>query len=811
MGMKKKHKRSVKKQVIIALILGTAAQAQNAPLMPLPGQIHTQPVSSNPAMDITDKLIGSIPEKAAPEIPSAIAVENNGGDIQYDSDKHLISYDGAGKSIRMRSDKGADIISTGIKADMANERAILEGPLTMYQNEILIKASGGGHYDWQKGDADIKGVRAKVNGLIVRGSRVEYKTDAKGKNYVVIHDAYVSTDDSETPSTWIGTGTLTVYPGDYGRISRLSISGSETDLTVPILGWFSFSHSLNPREGYMPNFGTRSSQGVYFLNSYGVLFGNRRVEGLMPTADYLWTTHLDYRTRRGLAVGIDLEDIAMTKKHGEMAGLQLYYAADSDPMINPQRQPRQQTDHERYRVAMQAQWDVTPSADYFSKWLLTTNVNVLSDRYLLRDFFEDISKLDNKPDNTVRIERTSKRTHAMVYTRFAPNDFYATDERLEGSFYRVRTALGNSGITYETRNSAGIMRQYLPTLERIDFQNKLAHIKDDQLREYYTRQLNTDSFARVNTTHEFTTNFKVLKFLNITPKGGFGYTGYYDVGGVGPDNRFMGYLGCDFDIKFHNHYPNFSYKRFGLKGLTHVIHPYASYSQASISSSNPLVPQIDTWSSTLGASTCSPMPLDLSSFTGIDGWGSWSIWRLGVQNVINSYTDGERVRLINWNAFIDYNVDNPNTETRFSNVYSTISLHPSDRFTVYLDSQTPTFRNGDGFELYSLGISYMPTPWLETYLSYRNINNHPIQGDSEQVRIKANLRINEKYTASLDWDIDSTEGTMPIQQYSIFRNAGAWYIGATYFIRDNNGKKEHGLGISFTLGETGTALPIDVL
>ena len=32
----------------------------------------------------------------------------------------------------------------------------------------------------------------------------------------------------------------------------------------------------------------------------------------------------------------------------------------------------------------------------------------------------------------------------------------------------------------------------------------------------------------------------------------------------------------------------------------------------------------------------------------------------------------------------------------------------------------------------------------------------------------------------------------------------------TVFLRDNGGKKEEGFGLSFTLGETGTALPINL-
>ena len=76
--------------------------------------------------------------------------------------------------------------------------------------------------------------------------------------------------------------------------------------------------------------------------------------------------------------------------------------------------------------------------------------------------------------------------------------------------------------------------------------------------------------------------------------------------------------------------------------------------------------------------------------------------------------------------------------------------------------------------------------------------------------MRTNLRISEKYTFSMQFYYDESEGRFPIQQYSLFRHAGAWYIGATVFLRDNGGKKEEGFGLSFTLGETGTALPINL-
>ena len=343
----KRKKRHTK--LTLALILGGLAQASahGADLVPLPEEIFDNKDDVNPILDITDRTVSGLGRKA-PEIPDTLQVTSEGGTITYDKDKEVFLYQaGENSMMRLRTDRGSDIHTTAMEARLKSSEAILSGPMTVYQDDVLVRGEDGGFYNWKTKQTSVSKVRIKVNGLLVRGSRIEYNTDEQGKEYITVYDAYVTTEDVQKPSTWIGTGTLTIYPGDYGEISRLSIATGDTEITVPVLGWFSFSHSLNPREGYLPGMGTRSHWGAYLENSYGILFGNRRVEGIMPTADYLATLHLDARTRRGLATGLDLENIAMSKKHKDMEGFFSYFADDLNPSINPVDTERVPVDDKR--------------------------------------------------------------------------------------------------------------------------------------------------------------------------------------------------------------------------------------------------------------------------------------------------------------------------------------------------------------------------------------------------------------------------------------------------------------------------------
>lgn len=801
---KRRHQKRATGVIAGVLAMGTAYSTAAEEFMPLPEEA----INTNPVIDLTDKAIRATGDMMMPSMPEKMTIENEGGEILYDNNNRTITYKGKGKSVRLRTDSGVDIQAQSVKVDLEKKTAELQGPLTVYLGETLTKADSG-VYDWSNMRVDIRNVRAKISGIIVRGSRVVYDKDKEGKQYMQITDAYVSTDDSQEPDTWVGAGELTIYPGDYGRVTRLSVAGGGHDVAIPIIGWFSFSHSLNPREGYLPHPGAKSIWGAYLLNQYGFLLGNRRVKNNIPTADYLLTTHLDYRTRRGIATGVDLESIEMSKKYRDMTGLRIYYAADSDPMINPSETTRAATGHNRYSVKLSSLWEVPAPGNDTAAWTLGTNVEVLSDQYMLRDFFEAEGHINERPDNTIRLTRRGTRSETMLWTRFAPNDYYTSDERVELSYYRARTAIGNTGITYETRNSFGMMRQEIPPHEMFMYRAALQDSADPDIRNYYMRMMNTSAYLRANSTHEFTANVKALGFLNITPKVGVAYSGYYSVDGVGADNRFIGYGAVDISFKLHKSMPNFTLPYLGYKGLTHVVRPYTTLSHCNISSANPLVPRIDNWSTLYGNSTSSPMCLDLMGFSGIDGWGTWTIWRVGMQNTLTTTVDGEARTILNWDVFIDINEENPNSNGRFSNLFSHLRLQPTRRMSIHLETQTPTIKDGDGFSQYNTYVAYQPTSYLEGIVGHRAINNHPIQQDSSQVYAQANLRFNERYSMAFRWNWDIENGNLPIQQYSIFRKTGAWYTGATLFLRDNGGKKETGFGISFTLGETGSALPIN--
>lgn len=793
------------------LTLGTSFASTSSNFLPLPDDIYGAKKPTPPQAleleEILEKIGPQKPEMAA-SLPDKISVQSKDAQLDYQAEEGQFNYHSDTGSIRLITDNATELSSKSIKVSTKTGVAELPSSFLLYHGDSLSVGESG-NFNWNTEEAEFRNLRTKINGILIRAESAVYKTDEKGQKYLALKNTFLSTHDVEKPSSWIGFDEMRIYPGSHGKLTGLNVGTPDNNIRVPILGWMTLTHSLNPKEGYLPWIGTKSNWGFYSMNSYGFLLGNRRVEGGIPTSDYILTLHVDYRVERGLGYGLDLEEPLKLKKYPSMTGLSLYYVSDTDPNINPTSVERTTIDSERYRIALQGIWDLNDTSSLSRQWRFKANINILSDEYVLPDYFEEISEVNDKPDNTIAVTGRGQTDETSFVIRFAPNDFYIADERAEMSYYRVRQPINKSAISYETRNSFGVMRQSIPTDQLIEYQTALNNITDSDVADYYTRMLNTSAYARLSSIHEFTASYKAFSFLNITPKAGLTFNGYYDVEGVGSENRAGAFAGCDFDFKFHRKYSSFQSDTLGIDGITHTIHPYASLSHNSITSSDELIPQINTWSSALSGSTNNPMPLDLCGFVGPDGWSTWTVMRPGIQNILTTTYDQELRTLLRWNAFVNVNFENPVAENTLSNIYSLLEFSPNRRFTFTSEMQFPAFGQGDEFIESNHSVTYQATRWLELRGGHRYLRDHSVQEDANQISTWINVRINENYNVAMRWYYDFEDNEIPIQQYSLFRNVGAWQIGATVFLRNNGGERETGFGISFTLRETETALPVN--
>lgn len=768
--------------------------------MRMPASISGEEERGDKPLEAADRMMnmasGGIVSR---EIPDSVQIVSES--TEYLPDGKTVIFEGGGQPVHVTTDLGSEIFADRAVAHVDTKTLELTGNVAVFQAESITRAPQV-EYNWSTNAIQVGKVRTKVMGMIMEADSIEYGVDEYGRKYADARHASITTEDKEKPTSWIVTNKLRIYPEDKIEFSQMWIQSGG----IPVFYFPYFIHSLNPKEGYMLRPGSLSIWGGYVLNEYGILLGNRRIDSHgIPTSDYLAMLHLDYRTRRGMGYGFDLQETSLYKKHRDMDALTFYFADDTHPDVNPTDLPRIPVDRDRFRATLHQMWDLPVDDAARADYRLKANLNYLSDRYVLRDFFQDICQVNDHPDNTLVIDRRTPESQTSLLVRHDLNKFYMTDSRTELTYDRVRATIGNSRVAYETHNSFGILKQNLSALDRINIQNELANTRegDTETRQYWERLLNTSSYLRFHTFHELTTSFKTANFINLTPKLGGGYTGYYNVEGVGHDNRFMLYAACDADIKFSRSYAGVRNYTFGLNGLNHVIQPYSTFSSGETTDANSLVPRVDAWTNTTNA-----MPLDIGTLTCIDTFSEWAIWRYGIRNVLSTNREGHRVEWMSWDVFMDANLKANDTDRRFSNLYSRWRWSPVEWYSLNSEVQFPVIQEKSKFREYNNYIQFQPIRSAEFRVAHRYLADHPLYENSNQLNVKGLFRINENVAFAAEWQWDLIEKRTQIQQYSVYRNVGAWFVGGTLFIRNNGGKKETGIGFSITLGETGDSFPV---
>ena len=126
-----------------------------------------------------------------------------------------------------------------------------------------------------------------------------------------------------------------------------------------------------------------------------------------------------------------------------MTGLSFYKTHDKGVKINAgDDEYREHLDPDRWRFALQQMW--SHRVNLRTDWRLKANINMLSDEYMLRDFYPEIYQRNSSPDNTVLLSRTDDTNDFSLLQRFVPNNFYIADQRTEFSYERIKSPVFRS-------------------------------------------------------------------------------------------------------------------------------------------------------------------------------------------------------------------------------------------------------------------------------------------------------------------------------------------------------------------------------
>ena len=251
--------------------------------------------------------------------------------------------------------------------------------------------------------------------------------------------------------------------------------------------------------------------------------------------------------------------------------------------------------------------------------------------------------------------------------------------------------------------------------------------------------------------------------------------------------------GAEASFKISQKWENVQSRAFGLDGLMHVIQPFTDFSYVKEDGPNPLsILQFDRFepSTQLRA-------IDFPQFTPIDSIASWTVWRVGVRNRLETRRDDQTITWLELDSFVDVNFTNPYDRTDYSNLFNNLRFNPLPWMSLSINSQLPAFSKG--FTEVDTVASVQPLANLQVNVAHRYLNGNPFFQDSSLFVFGGYCRLNDNWSVGVQEQYEAETGLLEEQRYSIYRDLSSWVASFGGIIRDNNGVKEYGLLFTVTL------------
>jgi LPS-assembly protein len=678
-----------------------------------------------------------------------------------------------------RDNVAIHIGNTDIYADYAQYNSAthdveLRGHVRIYRDVSLYIAETG-IYNTETKKIRALNARTESQPYFLTGAHVT----SISENGYLIKDGTFTTHDTPKADFHLHARTIRVYENDRVIFQYVTAYVGK----VPVFWWPYLYQSLNEAFSFTISPAYLSSWGPSLLTQ--VTFP--------ITDDIRARFRLDYRGRRGVAVGLDS---TMDYFNDSQARLKTYYLQDQNPNLNETNIPRKDVPTGRYRVSLA---DTTNFTDDIYG---IANLTKLSDQYVMQDFFQGEFRIDPVPDNVLAVAKTDPFYTLTAIERFQANQFFTTTERQPEVVLDIkRHALFGGPIFYEGETGFANLRLQFP--QGLGFEN-----------------YGTD---RLDTFHQLTFPNTYFGWLSIVPRVGYRGTYYgktWDLGSttfIPPSNplvpafilppptlanpvkfdgdtfRSVFDTGAEASFKISRTWENVQSRAFGLDGLMHVIQPFTNFSYVKEDGPNPTsILALDRFQ----PSTQLPA-IDFPQFTTIDTIDDWTVWRLGVRNRLETRRDDRTITWLELDTYVDVNFTNPFDGTDYSNLFNNIRFTPLPWVSFSINSQLPAFDKG--FTEVDTIATVQPMANLQLSVAHRYLNGNPFFQDSSLFVVGGYYRIDDNWGVAVQEQYEGATGLLEQQRYSIYRDLSSWVASFGGIIRDNNGSKEYGVLFTITL------------
>jgi lipopolysaccharide export system protein LptA len=678
----------------------------------------------------------------------------------------------------------SDVYADFAQYNSEKREVLLEGRVRIYRTTktgTTLYVGDRAIYNVDTKEIHATDMRSEYPPHFVGGEKITTNGD---KEYFVEHGT-LTTHDSSEPDFHLQARTVRVYQGD--RIILRDVTFYVGKLPIFYFPYLyqslddTFSFSVLP--AYLSSWGPTLLTQVTF-----------------PLTDNISErVRLDYRTRRGPALGFDT-DIRYGKNNNDRAQIRTYFIEDQNPSLNQTSIDRGNVPTTRYRLSLQDRTNFTD--DIFG----IASITKLSDAFVLEDFFQDEFRVNPQPDNVLAVTKTNPFYTLTAVGRFQANAFFETTERLpEVAIDIKRHALFGGPIFYEGETSVAKLRRNFAS--------------GSPFQDYETLRL--DSF------HQFLYPKTYFGWLSIVPRIGFRGTYYADTRDLSntiiapnlnpltpefplPDPttdpklgaplkygdgafRTVFNAGVEGSFKFSREWEGVQSRVLGLDGLRHIVQPFTNFSYVSDPGVDPAtILQFDRYQPSTQL-----RPIDFPQYTSIDSIDRWTVWRVGVRNRLQTRRDDLTVSWLELETYVDVNIVNPFDKTQYSNLFNRLRFTPVPWANLTIDSQLPVFDKG--FTEINTAVNFQPVKNFSFGIGHRFLKDNPFFNDSSLYTLGAYYRINEQWGFGLTERYEATTSILEEQRYSVYRDLTSWVASAGAVIRNNAGVKEYAFLVTFTL------------
>jgi hypothetical protein len=665
-----------------------------------------------------------------------------------------------------------DIYADSAQYDSKNHIISAQGHVRIYR-EGQLSISEHGTYNLDTKEIHAETVRSSSDPYFMNGEKFADFSDG----HSVVENSDFTTDDSLDPDFHFHAHKVRIYENDRVVFQNVTFYIGK----VPVFWWPYLYQSLNDAFSFTISPAYLSTWGASLLGQ--VTF---------PITDKIkGRVRLDYRARRGAAIGFDTE-MTYGKNDSSYLNLRTYFIDDQNPDINQTSVPRAEIGSSRYRVSLEDRTNFT--SDIYG----IVNITKLSDQYVMEDFYQSEFRINPNPDNVVAVTKADPIFTLTAIARFQANSFFETTERLPEIVLDVaRTPIFGSPIFYQGETGIADLHRNFPSGSGFD--------------DYES--------WRFDTFHQLLYPNTYFGWLSIVPRVGFRATYYSETRDLGktlftpdsdplipdflvPDNtplfvdggktRVVFNAGVEASFKMSRAWEDVQSRALGLDGLRHVIQPFTNFSWVSDSVDPLEILQFDRFEPTTKL-----RPIDFPEFTSIDSIDHWTIWRLGVRNRLETRRDDSTVTWFELDTYFDVNFDNPYDRTPYSNLFNTIRFNPLPWASFSVDSQFPAFDKG--FTEVDTSVTVQPIPNLQLNFGHRYLNNNPFFLNSSLFIFGGYYRFNDNWGVAVQEQYEGATGILEQQRYAVYRDLSSWVASIGAIVRNNNGVNQYGVLLTITL------------